>query len=543
MRRGAPFVYKNPRNRAAGWGNNMRRWYATLLVALTAAAVYTTGGDSALSRSFLPGTMIQGDFDGFLFDIVGHGSHVEVQYFHDDDYYSRTSNDYGMSFGPAQNITDFVENRYPESNAFAEYVSNGGIYQVWVPVTNDGLLFRRSTDGGTTWEPTVTIAGMAVESPNFSAEGENIWIGWKETAPGTNAFMRRSMDGGQTFDPAMDIGDALSFGSGTLPNGDLLVTFVNRLEVTIHTYPSGDLTSTPFVTQYTAPPGPYFFDLTFGFLAINPAGIPIVGWDWVYDGEGEFQFATSHDNGQTWQRTVLGDNEGEILSFFGMAFASDTWWVVWEYADGHSEAFNTYAQTFSNNGQAEGPIYDVSDGDPPNFANQIASLGDQAFLAFLEDIGGGNRAAVVTTLTPGQEPSRDRINLNTDFANDFNLAGFENGSTAAVAGVADATGQMMVQPTGSDGDGALYMTWSDDDDLHIVPIWLAGDADCDHDVDTADVVATLADVAGLSEAECGAAADINCDDELGLEDALALLYDRAGLPPMFDAEYCPSVGT
>jgi hypothetical protein len=73
---------------------------------------------------------------------------------------------------------------------------------------NAEILYRRSTDGGANFEPTVNLSNNAVPSslPDIAASGNNVYVVWDDGMAGSSEVLyRRSIDGGAVFDPAVNL--------------------------------------------------------------------------------------------------------------------------------------------------------------------------------------------------------------------------------------------------------------------------------------------------------------------------------------------------
>lgn len=118
-----------------------------------------------------------------------------------------------LTFEPVQNLSSD-----PGSSDFGGTppqlaASGSNVYVVWQDSTpgNSGLLFRRSTDSGVTWDPALDQPArnlsVDVVRPTVFASDSNVYVVW----PGSSLFLRRSTDGGQTFQPVQDLGANIEF--------------------------------------------------------------------------------------------------------------------------------------------------------------------------------------------------------------------------------------------------------------------------------------------------------------------------------------------
>jgi hypothetical protein len=100
--------------------------------------------------------------------------------------------------------------------------SGNNVYVAWFDDIegNSEILYRRSTDDGTSFGSTINLSNSDEESvrPAIIASGNNVYLVWIEGQPsgfGNNEiFYKRSIDGGVTFGPTINLsnGEGNSFG-------------------------------------------------------------------------------------------------------------------------------------------------------------------------------------------------------------------------------------------------------------------------------------------------------------------------------------------
>ncbi|MGA2296801.1 MAG: sialidase family protein, partial [FCB group bacterium] len=89
-------------------------------------------------------------------------------------------------------------------------VNGNVIHVVWSDVINgNGIYYKRSTDGGTTWGPDTRISGSPSISdfPSIAVVGNNIHVDYRDSIPGSrNSNYIRSTDGGNTWGTPVSLG-------------------------------------------------------------------------------------------------------------------------------------------------------------------------------------------------------------------------------------------------------------------------------------------------------------------------------------------------
>lgn len=70
------------------------------------------------------------------------------------------------------------------------------------------LYLTSSSDGGASWSEATNLSTDSGDCtrPTMAADGERVWIAWEDSTPGrSEILLRRSTDGGSTFEPAVNV--------------------------------------------------------------------------------------------------------------------------------------------------------------------------------------------------------------------------------------------------------------------------------------------------------------------------------------------------
>jgi hypothetical protein len=110
---------------------------------------------------------------------------------------------------------------------------NNSLYVVWADNTtgNGDILFRKSSDGGTTFDKIINLSNNTAESsnPQIDLQGSNnIYVVWQDKTPNkslnnssnSSIELRTSIDGGSTFGPTLN----LNQGIGTPVNPQIVTS-------------------------------------------------------------------------------------------------------------------------------------------------------------------------------------------------------------------------------------------------------------------------------------------------------------------------------
>jgi hypothetical protein len=130
----------------------------------------------------------------------------------EDRLFVSRSTDDGLTWTPSAPLPD------------AMTAAQGGMYQlslatdgsgtwvcVWSDVFNSRVAASRSTDGGLTWSPTVTVDGVHADdtsSPEVATDGSGNWVVAFEGAT-EQMLTSRSTDDGQSWGPTQSVGGSL----------------------------------------------------------------------------------------------------------------------------------------------------------------------------------------------------------------------------------------------------------------------------------------------------------------------------------------------
>ena len=122
------------------------------------------------------------------------------------DIMIRQSTDNGDTWKSILNLSNDAELSFEPRIA----VSGSKVYIVWTEFGGgeSDVLFRRSTDNGSTWKPTVSIGANTmngVDQTDIKASGSNVFVTWSGYIDDPSILLRRSTDSGATWKPIVDI--------------------------------------------------------------------------------------------------------------------------------------------------------------------------------------------------------------------------------------------------------------------------------------------------------------------------------------------------
>jgi hypothetical protein len=120
-----------------------------------------------------------------------------------NEIYFKKSTDGGLTWESAKRLTNSADLSFRPSIA----VNGANIYVTWQEeMTDDSeICFRKSMDGGATWQTAKQLTDNSGSSwmPVIAVEGTNVYIAWVDNTPGNNEiYFRRSIDSGATWQNA-----------------------------------------------------------------------------------------------------------------------------------------------------------------------------------------------------------------------------------------------------------------------------------------------------------------------------------------------------
>jgi len=133
--------------------------------------------------------------------IAASGNDVHVVWYDDrdgnDEIYYRQSTDGGSSWEADTRLTDNSAYSYIPTVSVSDQI----VHLVWVDTRdgNDEIYYKRSTDGGSSWEADTRLSNNFAASyyPSISASGLVVLVVWEDNREGNNEiYCKSSADGG-----------------------------------------------------------------------------------------------------------------------------------------------------------------------------------------------------------------------------------------------------------------------------------------------------------------------------------------------------------
>ena len=265
---------------------------------------------------------------------VGLGSGVEKQ----SDIYFRRSSDGGATFDGTINLSNNMGSSFNPKMA----MSGKNVYVAWQDATgqtgNTTIMFRRSSDGGATFYPAVTInaySGISRKPALFASEN-NVFLLRQELKPESQQiYYTRSTDFGRTFSFPVSLSkgtdiDAVNANINSGDNGKLV-----HIVLTEGNFNEG---TSKIIYERSSDGGG-----TFGKPVVMSAGgkfatTPLIAseannvyilWKEGAFNKGQVKFTSSSDSGTTFNKTLtLSMDENSDLNLFQGGPHVYTSWVT-----------------------------------------------------------------------------------------------------------------------------------------------------------------------------------------------------------------------
>jgi hypothetical protein len=156
--------------------------------------------------------------------IAVHENNIYVIWSESGEIFIKKSTDFGVNFGPSQNLSENGGNSaFPHIVVFAS-----NVFVIWSDDTlgNDEILFRRSLDGGDTFESAKNLSN----SPGNSRLGSgypiavhenNVYVIWYDEINPSQAseiLYRQSSDSGNTFGSTVNLSNTPSPRESIIPS-------------------------------------------------------------------------------------------------------------------------------------------------------------------------------------------------------------------------------------------------------------------------------------------------------------------------------------
>lgn len=251
-----------------------------------------------------------------------------------NEIYYKRSTDGGLTWGTDARLTNHTSQSHSPSVA----VSGSVVHLVWNDTRdgNDEIYYKRSSDGGLSWgnDTRMTINSASSFSPSLAVTGTNVHLVWDDTRDGNQEiYYKRSTDGGTSWeaDTRMTNNAALSFYASAAVQGSVVyVVWVDQRDGNSEIYlkRSSDggvsweadtrLTNSTSASRYPS-------------IAVSGSNIHLV---WHDDRNGVFNdeiyYKRSTDGGVSWGTDTRLTNSTSASRYSSIAVSDISAHLVWQ---------------------------------------------------------------------------------------------------------------------------------------------------------------------------------------------------------------------
>jgi len=262
------------------------------------------------------------------------------------EVFFKKSTDGGMTWQASKRLTYNSGNSlYPKIA-----VSNTNIYVVWHDNTpgNCEIYFKKSTNGGTSWQAAKRLTNNSGDSgwPCIAVSGSNVYMAWSDYTSGNfEIYFRKSTDGGATWQTAKRLTNnsgGSSFSAIAVSGSNIHIVWEDftpgNYEIFCITS-INDGATWQTAKRLTNNSGSSMQSQ----IAVSNANVYVV-WEDISPGNWEIYFIKSANGGTTWQSTQRITNDTGDSG--GSAIALNTTNIFVDYADntpGNSEIYLKYS--------------------------------------------------------------------------------------------------------------------------------------------------------------------------------------------------------
>ena len=277
--------------------------------------------------------------------VSGSQVHVVWSDLRDNNYevYYKRSTDGGTTWGTDTRLT----NSDGESALVSVAVSGTQVHIVWRDARdgNEEIYYKRSTDGGTTWEADKRLTNDPASclNPSVAVYGSQVHVVWCDLRSGVSydVYYKKSTDGGITWgaDTSLIYNQSASYFPSVAVSG-------SQVNVVWQDYRDGNFEiyykrSTDGGTTWDADTRltNYAAFSQCASVAVSGSQINVV-WKDNRDGNFEIYYKRSTDGGTTWEADTRLTNNSGISDYPSVAVSGSQVHVVWQDdRDGNNEIY------------------------------------------------------------------------------------------------------------------------------------------------------------------------------------------------------------
>lgn len=258
------------------------------------------------------------------------------------------NNDLFGQWEPDVRLTNAMGISYPSYNNGRNIAATGDtLHAVWFDNRNGyyAIYYKRSTNGGTTWEGDIALTNSTMSIsmyPSIAVSGNIVHVVWHDDRNGGyEIYYKRSADGGSTWEADKRLTNAALFSgypSLAVNENTLHVTWYDQRDGNYEIYykrsADGGITWEPDMRLTGNPAVSYSPS-----IAVNGNVVHLVWYD-TSDGNEEIYYKRSTNGGLTWEADVRLTNDPAFSDNTSIAVSGSSVHVAWmDTRDGNYEIY------------------------------------------------------------------------------------------------------------------------------------------------------------------------------------------------------------
>ncbi len=361
----------------------------------------------------------------------------------------------------ASTVTTVAANPAGEVTA----ASGNNRFAAWYDNTpgNYEILFRRSTDSGATWQPTVNLSNNPGYSsvPQIAVSGANVYVLWSQQTTNSSladVYVRVSKDNGATWGGKIKVSTS---GTNFDPYPQIAVLGSNAY-ITWYDQGTSDIflrrstdngTTWKAIANISNNAGESFYPQ----VAVSGSNVYVTWYDNT-PGNYDILFKRSTDNGATWKAVVnisnnAGSSSGQQIAVSG-ANVYVTWSDTTDSTNGNPE---TLVRRSTDNGATWKAAVNISNSTGYSYNQQIAVSGANVYVTWSDDTdSAGNGEILLRRSTDNGATWKAVKNLSNNIGNSSVPQIKVSGANVYVTWYDDTTGNNEILVRRSTDNGATW---------------------------------------------------------------------------------------
>ena len=376
------------------------------------------------------------------------------------EIFFRRSTDNGETWQPTVNLsTNPGPSIDPQITA-----SGSNVYVVWTQQagTTVDALFMRSTNNGATWGPKVKLSTQdtddrLVTNPQVAASSAFVYVAWYDTGE-KDAFFKRSIDSGGSFQGVVNLSN-----SGTVDNSNRNLVALAAAGTNVYVAWDDFFGSSDILLKRSTNNGATFSSVrnltgTGGFDAIGPDLVAIgsniyATWSDFDGSDYETFFARSTNSGGTFSTKInLSNNAGASISS-QVAVSGANVFVTWH--DDTPGNLDVLMKRSVNSGGSFQAVKNLSNNGGSSINPQVATSGSDVYFTW-HDFTPGNWEVLLRRSADNGATLKPLVQISNNAGTSMNPQVTTVGSSVYIIWMDNSPGNFEIFERRSHNNGATW---------------------------------------------------------------------------------------